>query len=268
MDTGRIIGGVVIIVVGAVLLYFLYDYMFNIGSIQKKGEIVASPISSTAEVVDYPQGGDVKLNQVIFTGGEMSVSFWIYVTGTQANSPNKKHIFHLGTDQTGATGNVLAVMLGPAQNNALVVKVAEGTDFNLQSFVTQNINLSESCNIANMEFGRWVNVTIVLNNNVCDVYMDGKLSRSCVLKSQFLVPSATTPALKFFVLKKEIGTGVDTTWNGSLSGLNFYNYAISPDEAYRIYFAGPSGASGDLWAAIKSFFGAGQKAAAVFTTPA
>ena len=78
MDTGRIIGGVVIIVIAAVLLYYLYDYLFNIGSIQKKGEIVAAPISSSAEVVDYPQGGDVQLNQVIYTGGEMSVSFWIY----------------------------------------------------------------------------------------------------------------------------------------------------------------------------------------------
>jgi hypothetical protein len=268
MDTGRIIGGVVIIVVAAVLLYYLYDYLFNIGSIQKKGEIVTAPISSNADVVDYPQGGDVKLNQVIFTGGEMSVSFWIYVTGTQANSTYKKHILHLGTDPTGASGNVLAIMLGPAQQNGLLVKVAEGNDFNLQAFAAENVNLTESCNVSNMEFGRWVNVVVVLNNNVCDVYVDGKLSRSCVLKSQFLVPSATTPALKFYVLKKSLGTGTDTTWSGSLSGLNFYNYAISPDEAYRIYFAGPSGASGDLWGAIKSFFGAGQKAAAVFTNPA
>ncbi len=268
MDTGRIIGGVVIIVVAAVLLYYLYDYLFNVGSIQKKGEIVSSPISATADVVDYPQGGDVKLNQIIYTGGEMSVSLWVYVTGTQANSTNKKHILHLGTDAAGASGNVLAIMLGPAQQNGLIVKVAEGTDFDLQAFAAENVNLTESCNVSNMEFGRWVNVVVVLNNNVCDVYVDGKLSRSCVLKSQFLVPSAATPALKFYVLKKALGTAKDTSWSGSLSGVNFYNYAISPDEAYRIYFAGPSGASGDLWEAIKSFFGAGQKAAAVFTNPA
>ena len=266
MDTGRIIGGVVIIVVAAVLLYYLYDYLFNIGSIQKKGEIVTAPISSKSQVVDYPQGGDVQLNQIIYTGGEMSVSFWIYVTGTQANSTFKKHILHLGTKSEGDSGNVLAVMLGPAQQNGLIVKVAEGADFNLQAFAAENVNLTESCNVSNMEFGRWVNVTIVLNNNVCDVYVDGKLSRSCVLKSQFLVPSAPLPPLKFFVLKQSLGTNTDTSWNGSLSGLNFYNYAISPDEAYRIYFAGPSGASGDLWAAIKSFFGAGQKAAAAFTS--
>jgi hypothetical protein len=268
METGRIIGGVVIIVIAAVLLYYLYDYMFNIGSIAKKGEIVPGTISSSANPIDYPQGTDVNLNQIVFTGGEMSVSFWMYVTGTQANSPNKKHIFHLGTDATGVSGNVLAVMLGPTTTNALFVKVAEGQDFNLQTYATQmdpQGEVSNSCNIANVEFGRWVSVVIVLNNNVCDIYVDGKLSRSCVLKSQFLVPSAATPALKFFTLKKTLGANTVTSWNGSLSALTFYNYAISPDEAYRIYFAGPSGSSGDLWAAIKSFFGAGQKITAALS---
>jgi hypothetical protein len=270
METGRLIGGVVIIVVAAVLLYYLYDYMFNIGSIQKKGEVVSGPISATADVVDYPQEGN--LNQIIYTGGEMSVSFWMYVTGTQANSPYKKHIFHLGTRADGTAGNVLAVMLGPTSTNALYIKIAEGADFNLGTYASQNADTSDvagNCHITNIEFGRWVNVIIVLNNNLCDVYVDGKLSRSCVLKSQFLVPSTTTP-IKFFVLKKELGTGTGilTGWDGSFSGMNFYNYALSPDEAYRTYFAGPSGGSGDLWSAIKSFFGAGQKAAAVFTTSA
>ena len=69
--------------------------------------------------------------------------------------------------------------------------------------------------------------------------------------------SATTP-LYFFFLNPDIGTAtahVKTDWTGSLSGVNFYNYALSPDETYRIYMAGPSGSSGDLWSAIKSFFG-------------
>lgn len=264
MDTGRIIGGVIIIVVGAVLLYYLYDYLFNIGSIQKKAEIVTGPISSTASVINYPSASNVILNQLIFTGGEMSVSFWMYVTNSPANSTYKKHIFHLGTQEDGGgTNNVLAVALGPATNNALFIKIAEGAGFNLQDYMAPGgpTDTTDRCHITNVEFGRWVNVVIVLNNNICDVYIDGKLSRSCVLSGQFVVPSATNANLKFFLLKPTIGANSDTTWGGSLASFNFYNYAISPDEAYRIYFAGPSGGSGDLWAAIKSFFGAGTKVA-------
>ena len=122
---------------------------------------------------------------------------------------------------------------------------------------------SEACSIENIEFGRWVNCVIVLNNNICDVYMDGKLSRSCVLKGQFNV--ANNAPLKMTILKPTFGTTpINTSWKGSFSGLSLYNYALSPDAVYRIYMAGPSGASGDLLAAIKTFFAAGEKLSPVF----
>lgn len=289
MDTGRLVGGVLIIVVAAVLLYYLYDYMFNIGGIQKKGEIVVGPISTTvaadstatSPVNAYPPNGD--LSSIIFTGGEMSVSFWMYVTGLATNSLTKKHILHIGTAANGNNdNNVLGVFLGGASNNGLFVKVAATGEnngrLNLGTYANlSTTDLTEPCNISNIEFGRWVNVVVVLNNNTSDVYIDGKLSRSCVLKGQFSVPPLT--GLKFHILQKSLsettGTSnnpttstLSTPWSGSFAGLNFYNYALSPDEVYRIYFAGPSGSSGDLWSAIKSFFGAGQRAAAVFTSPA
>jgi len=102
-------------------------------------------------------------------------------------------------------------------------------------------------------------VVIVLNNTLCDVYMDGKLARSSVLKGQFKVNATSTTPMYFYLLKPSFssggGTAVNTDWNGSLSNVNFYNYAVSPDEVYRLYMAGPSGASGSLWDYIKSFFG-------------
>lgn len=277
METGRLIGGVVLLVIGAVLLYYLYDYMFNIGSVQKKAEIVAGPIAASSTVTDYT--GGVNLKQILFTGGELSLSFWMYVTGTQANTTTMKHIVHLGTSADGNNmQNVIAIMLGPSSKNALFIKVGESetlgstttTGFNLDTLARNVMGttpelVTNVCHINNVEYGRWVNVVVVLNNNTCDVYMDGKLARSCVLKSQFQVPDSDS--LKFFVLKKDIGGTSASTWNGSLASLNFYNYALSPDEAYRLYFAGPSGSSGDLWTAIKTFFGQGAKAAAVFTAP-
>jgi hypothetical protein len=100
--------------------------------------------------------------------------------------------------------------------------------------------------------------------------MDGRLSRSCVLKGQFQVNGSTTTPLYFFLLNPDVGTAsahVKTDWTGSLSGVNFYNYALSPDETYRIYMAGPSGSQGDLWSAIKSFFGALAPTAPVVPKP-
>jgi hypothetical protein len=262
--TPRLIGGIVILIVAAFLLYYLYDYLYNISSLKKKADILPNPVvSPQSSVVIYPAANqtDVNLNQLIYTGGEMAVSFWIYVTGVSDNLTSKKHIFHLATDENG--GNyTLIVALGNKDNNALYVRVNDGTDrsFSLLNFMGPGTNTSTNeitapCNIANIEYGRWVNTVIVLNNNLCDVYMDGKLSRSCVLKGQFQVANTGT---KFYILKPSFGessTREFTNWRGSLSGFSFYNYAISPDQAYRIYMAGPSGSTGNLWASIKSFFG-------------
>lgn len=277
--TIRLVGGLVILIVAAVLLYYLYDYMFNIGSIQKKADIlpgpVASPLSTAIVYPNASQAGSVKLENVIYTGGETSISFWFYVTNVATDSMTKKHILDLSTIvsttaagvTTTTTTTTLAVALGPGSNNALFVKAsttATGGSFDVATFLSpgDSSTTSEACSLENIEFGRWVNCVVVLNNNVCDVYLDGKLSRSCVLKGQFNVASGGS--LIMTVLRPNIGTAQtvsNTSWKGSLSGLSLYNYALSPDAVYRIYMAGPSGASGDLWAAIKAFFAAGEKVA-------
>jgi hypothetical protein len=227
---------------------------------------VSGPISSTTATFQYPNGSDTntKLNQYIFTGGETSVSFWMYVTGAGDSLTNKKHILHLGTSEEGGPDNIptLLVALG-GKNNGLFVQVNDGRNGSgvttsgigtyMQDSSDPTNDVSKACNVANIEYGRWVNVVIVLNNTLCDVYMDGKLARSSVLKGQFQV--GATP--KFYLLKSSFSSGgtVKTDWKGSLSNVNFYNYAVSPDEVYRLYMAGPSGASGNLWDYIKSFFG-------------
>jgi hypothetical protein len=259
-STFRLVGALIVLLVAAVLLYYLYDYLFNVTQVQKKADLVGGPIPSPSGsgIITYPGSGQtgINLSQYVFTGGEMSLSFWMYVTGIQRSTLTKAHILHLGDDEN-STNPTLLITLGPANSNGLYVRVNDGTDasFSLPVYMGQSgdTDTSKVCNISNIEFGRWVNVTTVLNNNLCDVYMDGKLSRSCVLKGQFQVGSDATKPLKFFVLKPKFDT-TDTTWKGSLAGVSFYNYAVSPDIVYRIYMAGPSGASGDLWTAIKSFF--------------
>jgi hypothetical protein len=273
-NTLRLVGGLIILVIAAVLLYYLYDYLFNVGSLQKKADIIPGPIASPlTTAITYPASNQpsIKLENVIYTGGEMSLSFWFYVTNVATDNMSKKHILHISSDvttnQVTTSYTTLAVALGPGSTNALFVKVgttAPGGNFNIDTFMamSDSTSVAEACNIENVEFGRWVNTVIVLNNNICDVYMDGKLSRSCVLKGQFNV-AANSP-LTMTVLKPSFGTNpFNTSWKGSFSGLSLYNYALSPDAAYRIYMAGPSGASGDLWAAIKAFFAAGEKVAPV-----
>jgi Concanavalin A-like lectin/glucanases superfamily len=266
-STARLIGGVIILILAGVALYYLYDYMFNVTSIQTKAAIVSGPIAATTATFQYPKSddADTKLTQYIFQGGETSISFWMYVTGSGSDSTTKKHILHLGTNADGTDIPTLLVALG-GTTNGLFVQVDDGATSGVTTagiyaymMASGNNDTTAKCNIANIEYGRWVNVTIVLNNTLCDVYMDGKLARSSVLRNQFQVKGNSTTPLYFYLLKSSFpaaaGATVNTAWKGSISNVNFYNYAVSPDEVYRLYMAGPSGSGGNLWDYIKSFFG-------------
>ncbi len=255
----RILGGLVILAVAGVVLYYLYDYWYNIGGLQQKAVIIPDPIKASSATA-YPSDTDTTINlkDYIYTGGELSTSFWVYVTG-MTNYTDKKHLFSLEEDTTGSEPTLL-VALGSSVNTLYVrVRSGDATGYSAATSMS-SADISEGCNVSNFESGRWVNVVIILNNNISDVYIDGKLARSCKLAGQWKVGSGTSK-LRFKILQQTYG-GKSTGFLGSFSNFVYYNYALSPDQVYRIYMAGPSGGSVNLWEQIKRFFGASKE-----TTP-
>jgi len=262
----RLIGSLVILVLGAIALYYLYDYMYSTSALSVQTVMVGGPVSanSTSGIDKYPAASqDIALNQYIFTGGTMSVSFWMYVTGQgTGGSTSCKHILSLGTSTATTANPTLLIALGGA-SNVLYVRTNDGVNqssFQLGTFMTTPNGSTSPCNIQNIEYGRWVNVTVVLNNNMSDVYLDGKLSRSCILQGQYQVGavSAGAPLAFSFCLPKasdDQSVSAPWSWNGSFANCAFYSYALAPDQVYRIYMAGPSGGGANLWSQIQAFFG-------------
>ncbi len=260
----RIIGGLVILLIAGVVLYYLYDYWYNVGGLQQKAVIIPDPVAASSTGAsgtlgtgqDYPTDGSIKLRDYIFSGGELSVSFWVYVTG-MSDFTKKKHIISL---EDGTNRPTLVVALGSSVNTLYVQVATNNSSFSKSTFMSAAD--TEGCNVSNFESGRWVNVTIILNNNISDVYVDGKLSRSCKLANQWQVNGTSATDLKFKILQTSYDGTTGTGFNGSFSNFVYYNYALSPDQVYRIYMAGPSGGSVNLWEQIKRFFGASKE-----TTP-
>jgi hypothetical protein len=85
------------------------------------------------------------------------------------------------------------------------------------------------CDIASIDLQRWILVNVVLNNNTCDVYLDGKLARSCVLPSFYRVDVANRKS-------KICDHG---GFGGFIGQVNAYNYALNPEQVWRLYMAGP-----------------------------
>ena len=80
----------------------------------------------------------------------------------------------------------------------------------------------DECRVT-IPFQKWTNVVVSQYNQVIDIYVDGHLVSSCVLKG--------------FPMVKEEGAVLcpDGGFGGSLSRVSFYNTAITQDEAYEIY---------------------------------
>jgi len=186
----------------------------------------------------------------VYQGGEFSVSTWIYVNNWSVNQNKNKSILRLG----GSKFDTLRVYLGSSQPQIMVrlddssqkMRPDDKTFTDLQT----GANLQNSytiCDTPPIDLQRWVNLTVVVNGMTCDVYIDGKLVRSCVLPNYFTVDT------NYSVYMLDDGTGNAGGFGGSISTTTMYGYALAPDMIYTNYIQGPNSIS-NLLQYLASFF--------------
>jgi len=93
------------------------------------------------------------------------------------------------------------------------------------------------CTVKNFPLQSWVNLTISLFERTLDIYIDGKLVRTCVLPG---------------VAKVNPSTDINITpmggFNGYTTNIQYWDTAIDPQQAYNIYRQGFGGSFlGDLF---------------------
>jgi hypothetical protein len=250
MDSGGVLGKVVFVILALVALYYLYQYLFGPSGLE--GKVVLDGINPANPSTAYTTSIDNL--PAIYEGGEYSVNTWIYINDYSVNRGMNKCVLTLG----GRTFLTLAVYLG-AYKNTLNVRVhtknntpgsitpagnapsptsgiandlstaALNSMFgNMQSDGSLLTNL-QPCDIPSVDMQKWVQVTVCLNNKTCDVYLDGKLARSCVLSSFFKV-DRTNLALN---IADYSGFG------GYVSNVSAYNYSLNPEQVWQLYMSGP-----------------------------
>ena len=119
----------------------------------------------------------------------------------------------------------------------------EGNDFNQESlnmasqistFSTLQtdsglIDSPQLCDLPEIDLQRWVNITVAVNGRTVDVYLNGKLSRSCVLPKTFKVDAGGYSAN----LLTYGGFG------GQIAQTYMYDAALNPEQVYTNYMKGP-----------------------------
>ena len=148
-------------------------------------------------------------------GLTFTYSFWVYVEDWSYQFGNLKNIFVKGDANSDSGERAPGFWFYP-RTNALHARISTTVDKN------------EGCDIQNIPLQKWNHIVYVLNNRTVDIYVNGKLERSCVLKGIPIVNS------KSLIVAAD-GKG----FYGKLANLIYYTKAIEPSDVQQIYKAGP-----------------------------
>ena len=196
-------------VVAIVLLYIIWQYLTDsytqIGNMQK-GSIKTTLPASTLPPNNNPSN--------------FSISLWFYVTNWSCGTV-AKDMFKIKGGSNGATDN-FNIKLGACQNDLdVVTKVSAG------GAATDSV-----CHVSNIPIQRWVSLIVSIYGRTLDIYLDGKLVRTCVLPSVSIALANQNELTNI-----EIGGGFD----GFITSIRYKAQPVNPQEAWNTYTDGYGG---------------------------
>lgn len=201
---------VILVVIFIIVYYIIYAIRKNNEENTYKPIIVGTPIDAwqTRPGVSVPDPPE---------GMNYSYSSWVYVRDWNYKFGKWKNLLWKGnqTDRHSPS-----IWFYPLKNSIKVVTSTTGT------------NSVESCDVHNFPLQKWVNITYVLNNRTVDLYINGKLERSCVLQGIPVNNSNDKVVITY-------GNG----FYGKVGKTQYFAYALSPQDIASIYSQGPLGSS-------------------------
>ena len=193
-----------------ILLILIINYL-------TKTEIKLASTNNASKLVVIDSNKLVNKNNT----NNYTYSLWMYVNDWNYRYGDDKVILERNDNLGNPTPSV---KLGSLENNVTVTVACYSNNTNTNPII-------KDCVIRNIPIQRWTNLIISLYGRTLDIYLDGKLVRTCVLPG---VPKVNT------------NSNVNITPNGGFSGLTsnilYLNTAVNPQEAYNIYIKG-SGSS-------------------------
>jgi hypothetical protein len=205
MSLTNILLGVIVIIV----LYSAYSYFFG-----------GSNSSSPSPIEDARAMHVIAANSLPSnTSTNYGYSIWFYVDDWSYRLGQPKVIFDRSSGKSNLTGSP-TVSFDSSENNIIVQVATTGKD----------TGGTDTCTIRNVPLQAWTNLIVTLNNRALDIYINGKLVKTCLLASPPRIDS---------------GSSVRVTPGGGFSGytskFEYYAQPLSPQEAYNIYKSGYGG---------------------------
>jgi|APCry1669189034_1035192.scaffolds.fasta_scaffold00097_14 hypothetical protein len=211
---------IILFVIVIVLLFVV------IGYISKDVSTLTGLIS--AKTMQTIEAGSLSSSSSASSTSNFSYSIWFYVDDWNYRYGETKIIFgRMNTAQL-PPAPCPTVTLGALENNILVsTAVYPGLDELPDNPTKSTVS---TCAIANVPIQRWCNLLLSVYGRTQDLYLDGKLVRTCVLPG---------------VAKIDASAPIYVTPEGGFSGFTskfqYWPEATDPQKAWNIYKAGYGG---------------------------
>jgi len=225
-------------IVAVVIIYYGYQLYATPST-----DLILSSVKTDANKVTTATISSGAL-PAIRSGGAYTLTLWTYINSYEYRAGRPKRMFTILDSKT--PHRALAVGILYPTEPKLMIRFATthppGTDYtNLDTLhqylagariASPDSNPIElpSCDLHEIDLQRWVCLTISVNGRIVDVYMDGKLTRSCVLSD---LPVAGQDG------HQQITFGGPDGFSGYFGSVQFSGLALSPDKIYSIYQEGP-----------------------------
>lgn len=224
MSALSIVITVVIVVFVIMLLRYIFSDPYTLQNMQDGKTTSTISASSLAT------------NGTNVPSSNFAYSVWFYINDWNYRYGEPKVIFGRMGGKSGETSGSIpgvsgldpcpAVVLGAVENNiAVSIGCYPGAD---QEPTSPGGNtVVHTCSIANVPIQKWVNLVVSVYGRTMDLYIDGKLVRTCLLPGVASINSNAnvyvTPAGGF---------------NGWTSKLQYYPGSLNPQDVWNIYTQG------------------------------
>lgn len=197
----------ILIVVIAIIIIML---ILNLGLFSSSKKIVDSPVAGNSAVDP--------LTKYNYTAS-YSLSTWIYV--------NDWNLYN-GKDK-----DIISRNLNGVYNPRLYLDPYEN-QLNIEIQIGKTSPIKQIINVPNINTQKWVNITCCFDDSHVDTYLNGKLVKTYIPTNVLYYPTveADSTSLNFNILPNKMG------FSGFLSNTYYYDYFLSPQDAWNIYQKG------------------------------
>jgi hypothetical protein len=246
-NSGMMIMFIFVFIISIYVAFQLYNIVIKTDLQTKvllKDVLNVYSLDNTLNQVNLTSDDETITLPTLNNGMEYSFSYWMFLEKHE-DSTNPKLVLTVGGN-TLSTSDIIMYM-DPNYNkmNLLFKTTNAATSSSGVSDSLKNIHNNSDCSFFKMQIpyvpiSRWVNITIVVDDNYIQLFMDGELRQ--VIDTSETVESCGALSMKKLENNSNFYAGKalnSEKMNGYLSKLKFFNYALTIDHAKMVYKTGP-----------------------------